>query len=176
MFLTTERVLRFRDSNWTKNSFVRNQKLKRTTNRKRKIYNIQLNIAIQIDCIVILSRIVQFRKQTRIRKTTWKNLENKISRTNYLDAIKILYQIFYHSISCCFHRYASIVSSFRLFITIITNQKRQNNWKICAICQSIHAKRIFYIQIIEKQRENNNFDRFVLFAKYQKSKYEQHRQ
>ena len=57
-----ERVM-FSTFDLNEKSILRN--FERKTNRKRKIYIIQLNIAIQIDCVVILSRIVQSKKQTR---------------------------------------------------------------------------------------------------------------
>ena len=60
----------------------------------------------------------------------FKKLSKKVSKqnfkTNYLDARKNLHKNFDHSI---FNDKTSIVSSFRWFLAITTNQKRQNNWK-----------------------------------------------
>ena len=64
------------------------RKLKRTSNREWKFYSIQLSIAIQTECIITLSRIVQHRKQAR----AWRSRKspNRIARASYFNAIKSL--------------------------------------------------------------------------------------
>ena len=171
----------FQNSIWTRNFFYKNRnekyvfrKLKRTSNRKWKLYSIQLSIAIQIECIITLSRIVQHRKLIKIWKS--KKFSDKIARTSYFNAIKNLQHTaidFNHSISLLFS--ATNVNHFKLS-TIHSNNSKSKNVKtiekVCASFRNIHAKWIFYIQIIEKQRENNDFDRSVFFAEYQESKYQ----
>ena len=128
----------------------------RKTDRERKVYIIQLNIAIQIDCVVILSRIVQSKKRTRIWKITKQKFQRKISKANYLFSYnnEFTYVISIIRFRWRFQRQTSIVSNFRLFTTITTNQKRQNNWKSLRNSTE-HSYRtnflqfIFYIQAIE---------------------------
>ena len=124
-------MLRSRDSSWTKNSFSRNQKLRRTTDRNRKIYSIQLSIAIQTDCAVILSRIVQSRKRARVWKTTKQKLQRKASKASYLSSYndESTYVISIIRSHWRLQRQASIVSSPRLFTAVTANQEHQSSWK-----------------------------------------------
>ena len=117
---------RSRNSNWTKNSFFKNQKLKRTSNRKWKLYNIQLNVAIQTECIITLLRIVQHKKQIR----SWKNkkFSNKIAKTNYFNAIKNLQHTtidFNYSISLLFS--TTNVNYFKFSIIHNNNNKSKTS-------------------------------------------------
>ena len=94
----------------------------------RRIHSIQLNIAIQTDCVVILSCIVQFRERVRARRVIKKNLqnfENKLSRCHKQSTHVTSIMRFCSR----FQRQASITSSSRLFIVTTTNQKRQDDKK-----------------------------------------------
>ena len=53
---------------------------------RRKLYFIQLNIAIQTDCIILLSNIVQFRKRAR----AWKTKSNKNKLFSYNESTHVI--------------------------------------------------------------------------------------
>ena len=162
----TERVVTFSTSNSNKKLIL--QKSERNANRKWKFYNIQLSIAIQTDCIVILSRIVQSKKRTRIWKVTRQKFQRKISKANYLFLYndEFTYVISIIRFHWRFQRQTSIVSNFRLFTTITTNQKHQNNWKNLRILSKHLRKMNFLYFNIEKQR----FRSFCSFCESSKIK------
>ena len=68
----------------------------------------------------LLSRVVQFKKRIRI----W-----KITKANYLAVKRNLHKNFDYSILLTFSSTNVNYFKFRLFITITTNQKHQDDWK-----------------------------------------------
>ena len=81
-----------------------------------------------IDCIILLLRIIQSRKQTRILK---------ISKTIYFDAKKSLHKDFDHSI------FNDKRQSFQIFDDFQQSRQIKNVKtieKICAFCRNIHVK------------------------------------
>ena len=120
----------FQNSIRTRNRFYENSNEKRSkSNREWKIYIIQLSIAIMIYCMILLSRIVQSRKQAWIRKVKNFNAKFQKHAIQYNEKFTITTNNFNHSISLTFSAINVNYFKFRLFITVSTNQKRQNDWK-----------------------------------------------
>ena len=64
------------------------RKLRRTSDREWRFYSIQLSIAIQTECTITLSCIVQHREQAR----AWRSKKplDRTARASYFNAIKNL--------------------------------------------------------------------------------------
>ena len=121
-----------------------------------------------INCVVLLSRIVQFKEQTWISKITKKNFSKKVSRQNFKNKL--------------FRYNKKSTQKFQLFDFVHVNDKRQsfrifdyhnnNNKskiskrlkKFAQFVETLMRKTffIFYIQVIEQSFENN--DQIVSFS------------
>ena len=169
VFSTTERVVTFFAFDSNEISIL--QESEREANLKWKLFSIQLSIAIMIDCIILLSRIVQSRKRIRTWKIIWNWFQNNASKTNYFDATRNLEQTTNDSniwFRWCFHSHASIVSSFRLLTTITRNQKHQINWKSSRNLSKLRCETNFCYFILKSSSNNlKTTISIVLFIKNQ---------
>ena len=171
MFSTIECITTF--SAFDSNEISILQESEREANLKWKIHSIQLNIAIMIDCTALLSRIVQSRKRVRVWKA---RVSNRASKTCHLDTTKNSQHTtndFNHLILFTF--LATSVNRFKLSTIHSNNHRSKTSKNLKKSAQLIEVSiqnefSLFYIQAIEKQFESNDFDRFVFFAKHQKSK------
>ena len=134
----------------------------------KKFTTYKLNIAIMIDYVVLLSCIVQFRKQIR----AWKNwkFENKVANANHLDAIKNLNKNFDHSILLIFS--ATNVNHFEFSIIHNNNDKSRISKRLKKFAQLVEISKynefFTFKSYLKKRFENNDCNRFVFRSKYQK--------
>ena len=128
----------------------------RESGLRRKIYFIQLSIATQIGCTVILSRTVQSREQTRVWKATKKKSRQIFkSKLSIFIQWQIYIRDFNHSISLMFS--VTSVNRFKLSITHSSNgrSRTSNDWKNLRSLSKLWCETNSRYSILKLSRNNS---------------------
>ena len=130
------------------------RKFERKSDLKRKIYFIQLNIAIQTDCTVILSRTVQSREQVRTWKIT-KKKSKQIFESKLFIFIQwqIYIRDFNHSISLTFS--ATNVNRFKFSIIHNNNHKSKTSKQLKKFAQLVEILTRYEFSTLKSSKNNS---------------------
>ena len=120
----------------------------------RRIYFIQLNIAIQTDCTVILSRTVHSREQARAWKVTKKKSRQIFeSRLSISIQWQIYIRDFNHSVSLAFS--ATNVNRFKFSITHSSNHRSRTSKQLKKFAQFVEIFTRYEFSTLKSSRNNS---------------------